>query len=365
MYADKEEDTYNNPYNISEDILDGLFTRFLSDTEERKDYNRLMFCVEQAHWHYIDYICSNRKNNFKLSFRKFTLQLLATYGHILFQDFPTPILPPDNIIEEFLEYKRKVPTYGCILIDKTHNYCLMVRGANARISWGFPKGKRNQEELPEQCAVRETLEEIGFDCSDMVTTSTDHLDSRCGESTTRLYLVNNIDMKTAHFYPATRNEIRDIKWFLIDELPDENKDDDNSRVCEDLNLTHSNFFIAIPFVTPLRRWCSKKKLEYETRRRMNEKGKRKIRPLMMDKFHVQIPVANHDEVEKRLAENNKQVKKTIMPLAKDEKRTYYGNLSKNFERMFGDQYIVDRRMLPLAPAWSKKEISNLKLFSSD
>ena len=33
-------------------------------------------------------------------------------------------------------------------------------------SWGFPKGKIDENELPLKCAIRETYEETGFDCTD-------------------------------------------------------------------------------------------------------------------------------------------------------------------------------------------------------
>jgi len=364
MYADREDEIDRIPV-LNNDIFDELFTRFLSDPEERKDYNRLMFCIEQAHWHYIDYVCANQNQHLRLTFRKFVIRIVQNYKKILFKEFPKPHMTCDQIIDHFLEYKKKVPTYGCILIDKSLNYCLMVRGANARISWGFPKGKRNQDELPEQCAVRETLEEIGFDCSSYVSVNTDHLDSRYGESTTRLYLVENVDMKTAEFFPATRNEIRDIKWFLIDELPDENKDDDNSRVCEDLRLTHSNFFISIPFITPLRGWCSRKKLEYESRRREMGKPRKKLKPLMMNKMPVCVPVANSEKVEEMLETNNRMCKKTIIPSEKkDREKKCYGNLSRNFEKMFGDSYNIEIKTLPLCSSWSRKAINTIKFFDT-
>lgn len=35
------------------------------------------------------------------------------------------------------------------------NYCLLVQSYFARCSWGFPKGKINENEEPLHCAVRE------------------------------------------------------------------------------------------------------------------------------------------------------------------------------------------------------------------
>jgi ADP-ribose pyrophosphatase YjhB (NUDIX family) len=35
--------------------------------------------------------------------------------------------------------------------------CLLVQGYWVKASWGFPKGKVNQDELPVDCAIREVL----------------------------------------------------------------------------------------------------------------------------------------------------------------------------------------------------------------
>jgi mRNA-decapping enzyme subunit 2 len=40
---------------------------------------------------------------------------------------------------------------------------LLVQGYWSKSSWGFPKGKVNEEEAGHVCAVREVMEETGFD----------------------------------------------------------------------------------------------------------------------------------------------------------------------------------------------------------
>ncbi len=35
-------------------------------------------------------------------------------------------------------------------------------------SWGFPKGKIDRDEDKVSCAVREVLEEVGYDCSEKI-----------------------------------------------------------------------------------------------------------------------------------------------------------------------------------------------------
>ena len=45
---------------------------------------------------------------------------------------------------------------------------LVVQGWWSRNSWGFPKGKVNEEELPHECAVREVIEETNVDVSSLI-----------------------------------------------------------------------------------------------------------------------------------------------------------------------------------------------------
>lgn len=61
----------------------------------------------------------------------------------------------DQILEEWKNYKLSVPTYGAILVSEDLNHCLLVQSYFARNSWGFPKGKINENEDPAHCATRE------------------------------------------------------------------------------------------------------------------------------------------------------------------------------------------------------------------
>ena len=40
---------------------------------------------------------------------------------------------------------------------------LLCRGYQAKSGWGFPKGKINEAEHDYDCAIREVIEETGFD----------------------------------------------------------------------------------------------------------------------------------------------------------------------------------------------------------
>jgi len=65
----------------------------------------------------------------------------------------------DQILDQWKNYKLSVPTYGAILVSEDHNHCLLVQSYFARNSWGFPKGKINENEDPAHCATREASRE--------------------------------------------------------------------------------------------------------------------------------------------------------------------------------------------------------------
>jgi len=63
----------------------------------------------------------------------------------------------DTILSRWRGYKLSVPTYGAVLLDPTYEHVLLVRGFYNRESWGFPKGKVQENESPLKCAIREVM----------------------------------------------------------------------------------------------------------------------------------------------------------------------------------------------------------------
>ena len=94
----------------------------------------------------------------------------------------------------------------------------MVKGWSAKSSWTFPKGKINQDETEVNCAIREVLEETGFDITPYVNEN-DYVEIVLrGEQRNRLFIIPNIPLSTL-FQPQTRKEISDIRWHNISDLP--------------------------------------------------------------------------------------------------------------------------------------------------
>lgn len=98
-----------------------------------------------------------------------------------------------TIIAEWRHYKQAVPTYGAILLSEGLTHVLLVQSYFAKSSWGFPKGKVNQEEDPTHCAIREVLEETGFDIASLIDAN-NYLESVIHDQLVRLYIVTGKNM---------------------------------------------------------------------------------------------------------------------------------------------------------------------------
>ncbi|XP_026196019.1 m7GpppN-mRNA hydrolase [Anabas testudineus] len=238
---------------IPSDVLDDLCSRFILHipSEERDNAIRVCFQIELAHWFYLDFCMQNTPGAPHCGIRDFAK---AVFHHCPF------LLPHgedvQKVLEQWKEYKMGVPTYGAIILDESLENALLVQGYLAKSGWGFPKGKVNEDEAPHDCAVREVLEETGFDiknriCKDM------YIEQKITDQLVRLYIIPGVS-KDTKFNPKTRKEIRNIEWFPIEKLPCHRND---MTPKSKLGLAPNRFFMAIPFIRPLREWISRLKGE--------------------------------------------------------------------------------------------------------
>uniref|UniRef100_A0A4W2GL56 m7GpppN-mRNA hydrolase n=1 Tax=Bos indicus x Bos taurus TaxID=30522 RepID=A0A4W2GL56_BOBOX len=231
-------------------VLDDLCSRFILHipSEERDNAIRVCFQIELAHWFYLDFYMQNTPGLPQCGIRDFAK---AVFNHCPF------LLPQgedvEKILDEWKEYKMGVPTYGAIILDETLENVLLVQGYLAKSGWGFPKGKVNKEEAPHDCAAREVFEETGFDIKDYICKD-DYIELRINDQLARLYIIPGIP-KDTKFNPKTRREIRNIEWFSIEKLPCHRND---MTPKSKLGLAPNKFFMAIPFIRPLRDWLSRR-----------------------------------------------------------------------------------------------------------
>ncbi|XP_054158244.1 m7GpppN-mRNA hydrolase-like [Oppia nitens] len=257
------------PSGIPIEILDDLAARFIINIpqRERDDLIRLCFLIEQAHWHYLDFICPQHQ----LIRHNYTRFTEIMFNHIPFLNQHIGRLA--IIVSKWKDYKLLVPTCGAILLDPTLSRVLLVQGYGGR-SWGFPKGKINENEPYVQCAAREVKEETGYDATAGISDQC-YIERRINESSVRLYIAKDVDPMFA-FKPLARNEIKEIRWFAVDELPVRTHlptttaagsigSITNSVVVAGNTVNANQFYSVVPFVKALRRWIARERQQRKER----------------------------------------------------------------------------------------------------
>ncbi|CAF0774793.1 unnamed protein product [Adineta ricciae] len=237
-------------------VLDDLCSRFIINipAEQREDLVRVLFAVELAHWFFIDFYCEDYNDLHVCSIREFAQQIfqhcpfLRDYVHNL-----------DPILSRWRGYKLSVPTYGAVLLDPTYEHVLLVRGFYNRESWGFPKGKVQENESPLKCAIREVMEEVGFDMKDRAYDD-QYLERDLNGQLIRLYIVKQVPLDTK-FAAKTKNEIKEMRWFRLSDLPCHRRDTTPQVT---LGLNPKAFFMVIPFIKDLRRWINQERGIYSS-----------------------------------------------------------------------------------------------------
>lgn len=58
---------------------------------------------------------------------------------------------------DFMQYRFRIPVCGAILLNENLDKCVLVKGWSSKSGWSFPRGKINQDEEYDHCAIREVL----------------------------------------------------------------------------------------------------------------------------------------------------------------------------------------------------------------
>lgn len=213
--AEKASGEQRIPLTLDE-ALDKVEARFLYNlpAEELSNNERLFFQIEQAHWFYEDFIADDPINNHLPKFKK-----LQYFAERLFHR--CPLLKPlkeklDMLFSDFCNYRYQIPVCGCILVNPELTHVVLVRNW-AGNSWSWPKGKINEGESPYDCAIRETLEETGYNAGSLCNEE-DFIVVAEDSKMSKLYIAVGVPNDTV-FETQTRKEISKVEFHPINQLP--------------------------------------------------------------------------------------------------------------------------------------------------
>ncbi|EFJ48568.1 hypothetical protein VOLCADRAFT_90679 [Volvox carteri f. nagariensis] len=197
-------------------LLEELCAKFiLTAPKDALSKDKLFFLVEQAWWYYEDKVRPTSSMNLK-HYSSYT-----TFAEPLFRkcEALSPLRPNlQAYLEDYRRYKQSIPVYGAILLDAAMEQVLLVRGNKSSMGWGFPRGKVNEGESESDCAIREVLEETGYDIRSQLREA-DYLEITADGKRHKLYIVTGLDPNTQEFEPHSKWEIGAYAWHRVDALP--------------------------------------------------------------------------------------------------------------------------------------------------
>lgn len=228
------------------EAFEDLETRFILNLPdaELQTPERLFFQVEQAWWFYEDFVAD--KYGHLPHYKD-----METFARKLFIESPILNEYIDKLDEwhkVFKDYMQRIPVYGAIMLNPEMTHVLMVTGYH-RNTWGFPKGKVNQDEPDLECAVREVYEEVGYAILPENVSETDYLKhtNKTGKLT-KLFIARHTP-QDFDFHPRVRKEIGRIEWKELSKLP----------TCIKDRKVDAKYWNIFQFVEPLKKWILRHK----------------------------------------------------------------------------------------------------------
>ncbi|KAF8549457.1 DCP2-domain-containing protein [Imleria badia] len=222
------------PATTLDEVLEDLSSRFLPNLpdEDLLSVERICFQVEEAHWFYEDVVREQSPIFPSLPLKKFSEMLFHA----------CPVLHQwshdhERAFNTFMQYKTRVPVCGAIMLNETWEKCVLVKGWEPSLGWGFPKGKINEDEPPHECTIREVRQDAtGYNLAGQIN-SADVIQIAIKEQLISLFIVPGIP-EDFSFRTCTRKETNQIEWFKLTDLPTWKRS----------GATPGKFYLISPFI---------------------------------------------------------------------------------------------------------------------
>jgi 8-oxo-dGTP pyrophosphatase MutT (NUDIX family) len=150
----------------------------------------------------------------------------------------------EKYIEEKKDEKEVTKRSGIIFISrKNEEVKLLVVKGNGSGIYSFPKGRQNEDETVETCAIREVMEETGIQISEEELL--DKKKCKIGKNTYFIIEVNEDDYQI--FNIKDTREVSEVSWKTIDELKNIicNKDISNILQYPTKKFYYHNFIFTV------------------------------------------------------------------------------------------------------------------------
>ena len=151
------------------------------------------------------------------------------------------------------------------MLNEKMDEVVLVKGWKKGANWSFPRGKIDQNESDLNCAVREALEETGFDlkAASLVGEEKDmkYLQVHIRGQDMKMYVFRGVPADT-HFEPQTRKEISKVQWHRLAELPTikvKKQQQQQQGHGEELAINANKYYMVAPFLGPLKKWINQQR----------------------------------------------------------------------------------------------------------
>ncbi|KAK2707011.1 hypothetical protein QYM36_014883 [Artemia franciscana] len=158
--------------------------------QDRKDMFKVCNNIQAAYWSLYE---SNIGLFKSLRIKEF---MKCIFYRVKFLN--TEVQKVDSIYNQWHRYCRKIPRYGCALINGS-----------------FGKIEENESEV--DCAAREVYEEVGYKCKEYINTNEYVEYFGKHNSRMKLFIIYGVDEKI-YFKPKVKYEISDVQWHSISEI---------------------------------------------------------------------------------------------------------------------------------------------------